>query len=212
MGTNTNRYSRKLLSEKCKLCLLKSKSNYTNECNFNESQREAHLFPLFNPVGFNSQQMFIPKTSCYKFPASISVSKCAFQGSKLLHQPLLPPPPPKPSFPLSPANSFSVCQAVLPLALLIHEFSSGALFPLSLNFSSLLGLFDPYHLQDNTRSASKCLSQTLHSAMSVFLFDSYYASIGISRIFLLFFLNMLGYSSSKTQPAHRASSLPGLKP
>ena len=37
MGTNTNRYSRRLLSEKFKLCLLKSKSNYTNECNFNES-------------------------------------------------------------------------------------------------------------------------------------------------------------------------------
>lgn len=75
MGTNTNRYWRKLLSEKCKLCFLKVKVAIPMNVTLMKA-REAHLFPLFNPVGFNSQQMFIPKTSCYKFPASISVSKC----------------------------------------------------------------------------------------------------------------------------------------
>lgn len=168
MGTNTNRYWRKLLSEKCKLCFLKVKVAIPMNVTLMKA-REAHLFPLFNPVGFNSQQMFIPKTSCYKFPASISVSKCAFQGCKLLHQPLLPPPPPKPSFPLPPANSFSVCQAVLPLALLIHEFSSGALFPLSLNFSSLsLGFLTPTifkTVQDTLPNAfpKHCILQCLYS-------------------------------------------------
>lgn len=131
--------------------------------------REAHLFPLFNPVAFSSQQMFIPKTSSYEFPACISVSKCAFQGSKLLHQPPLPPPPPKPSFPLPPTNSFSFCQAVLPLALLIHEFSSGALFPSSLNFLSLsLGFSTPTifkSTQDPLPNAfpKHCILQCLYS-------------------------------------------------
>ena len=158
--------------------------------------KEAHLFPLFNPVAFNSQQTFIP----INFLHSISVSKCAFQGSKLLHQGPLPPPPPKPNFPLPPTSSFNSCQAILPLALLICEFSSGALSPLSKFLISLLGLFNPYHLQGKTRSTSKGLSQTLHPAMSAFLIhimhqyifqESFSCSFWTSLVIVLARFNLL---------------------
>ena len=127
--------------------------------------REAHLFPLFNPVAFNSQQTFIPVSFLHVYLSQSVLSKEA----KLLHQRPLPPPPSKPNFPLPPTSSFNSCQAVLPLALLICEFSSGALSPLSLNFSSLsLGFSTPTIFkatQDPLPNAlpKHCILQCLYS-------------------------------------------------